>query len=89
MNYYLGLDNGGTLVKAVVFDQTGQMITRASEKLTMLTPAPGFTERDMTELWAANLRVLHAAVAQAGPEIAAQIKSVACSGHGKGLYLWG
>jgi len=89
MNYYLGLDNGGTLVKAVVFDQNGQMITRASEKLTMLTPAPGFTERDMDELWSANLRVLRAAVEQAGPQIATLIKSVACSGHGKGLYLWG
>lgn len=88
-NYFLGLDNGGTLVKAVVFDQNGQMIASAAEKLTMLLPEPGFTERDMDVLWAANCRVIRQSLEKAGPGIASQIKGVACSGHGKGLYLWG
>lgn len=88
MNYYIGLDNGGTLCKAVLFDANGQEICKASRKLRMISQHPGYTERDMEELWQANLAVLREAVATAPVDLAS-IKSIACSGHGKGLYLWG
>ncbi len=88
MRYFMGIDNGGTLVKAVIFDENGVEVATASEKLPLITPKHGFTERDMDELFAANIRVIHAAVqkSQIDP---AQIKGVGCAGHGKGLYLWG
>lgn len=87
-NYFMGLDNGGTLCKAVIFDDSGSEIASASHGLTMITPHAGFTERDMDELWKANCLVIRESIKKAGikPE---QIKGVACSGHGKGLYLWG
>lgn len=88
-DYYLGLDNGGTMVKAVIFDEKGRFVSGSSEKLKMIVPRPGFTERDMDELWQANCRVIKRAVEQAGPSVARNIRSAACSGHGKGLYLWG
>ena len=85
---YIGLDNGGTLCKAVLFDSTGKQLFSASEELVMLTPASGHTERDMEELWQANCRVLKRITNDSGvaPE---EIKGLAISGHGKGLYLWG
>jgi len=85
---YIGLDNGGTLCKAVLFDSTGKQLFSASEELVMLTPASGHTERDMEELWQANCRVLRRITNDSGvtPE---EIKGLAISGHGKGLYLWG
>ena len=88
MRYFMGIDNGGTLVKAVIFDETGREVASASENLLLLTPNPGFTERDMDELFQANIRVVHAALhrSQLNPAL---IKGVGCSGHGKGLYLWG
>lgn len=87
-NYYMGLDNGGTLCKAVIFNASGAEIASASQGLTMITPHAGFTERDMDELWKANCTVMKESIKKAGirPE---EIKGVACSGHGKGLYLWG
>jgi L-xylulokinase len=87
-NYYMGVDNGGTLCKAVIFNANGVEIASSSSKLTMITPQAGFTERDMDELWLANSKVIKAAIVKAGIK-AEQIKGVACSGHGKGLYLWG
>ena len=85
---YLGIDNGGTLCKAVLFDRAGRACASAAEELPMLTPASGHTERDMEELWQANCRIIRRVVesADVNPR---EIRGVAFTGHGKGLYLWG
>ena len=86
--HFLGIDNGGTLTKAVLFDSKGNTIAEASRKVPMIMPQPGFTERDMNALWRANCEVIRDITSGAG--IAAEeIHGVACTGHGKGLYLWG
>ena len=86
--YLLGIDNGGTVTKAVIFDIIGKEVASASASVRLITPQAGFTERDMDELWDANCKVIREAIVKAGikPE---EIKGVACTGHGKGLYLWG
>ena len=84
--YFMGVDNGGSMVKAVIFDETGSEIASSSARLEMLTPQAGFTERDMDELWQINCQVIRQAICRAGD---IRIAGVACSGHGKGLYLWG
>ncbi len=86
--YFLGIDNGGTLTKAVLFDGRGNEIAGASRKVPMIMPQPGFTERDMDVLWGANCEVIREVVDRAGVR-AEEIQGVACTGHGKGLYLWG
>jgi len=85
---YLGIDNGGTLCKAVLFDGEGRQIASASEELEMITPAGGYTERDMEELWRANCRIIRRVIEESGVN-PKDIKGAACCGHGKGLYLWG
>jgi L-xylulokinase len=87
-SYFIGIDNGGTLCKAVVFDVHGKSVGKAVEKLVLLTPQSGFTERDMNELWRVNHSVILNAIKISGIN-PTQIKGIACSGHGKGLYLWG
>ena len=87
-NYFLGIDNGGSVTKAVIFDAQGREIASAAAKVPMLRPHPGFTERDMEVLWQANLEVIRRAVQDSGTD-AVEIRGVACTGHGKGLYLWG
>jgi L-xylulokinase len=86
--YFIGIDNGGTLCKAVIFDEKGVEVAASSYKLKMITPQAGFTERDMDELWKANCIVIKEAIAKAGAK-GGEIKGLACTGHGKGLYLWG
>lgn len=87
-HYFLGIDNGGSVTKAVLFDAQGREIAAASARVPMLRPRPGFTERDMEALWQANAEVIRQAVADADVD-PAQIAGVACTGHGKGLYVWG
>jgi len=88
MEYLLGIDNGGTYTKAVLFDIKGKEIAHASAQVPLLTPAPQHTERDMEELWQANAEVVRRVMEKSGvaPRL---VKGVSFSGHGKGLYLWG
>ena len=86
--YLLGIDNGGTLTKSVLYDLTGNEIAAATVEVPMITPQAGFTERDMEILWAANCKAIQETLKKSGID-ALQISGVACTGHGKGLYLWG
>lgn len=88
MKYLMGIDNGGTFSKAAVFDEEGHQISVASVPTKTITPKPGYTERDMDELWEVNAQACREAIAKSGidPE---KIAGVSFSGHGKGLYLVG
>ena len=88
MRYYLGLDNGGTSTKAALFDTEGRQIGVESTATAAITPAPGFVERDMDEMWQDNCRVIRRLLEKTGVAPAA-IAGIGLCGHGKGLYLWG
>ncbi len=88
MRYLLGIDNGGTRIKAAVFDETGREKAIAAEDTPLIIPREGYQERDMQTLWEANARCIREAVRKAGVG-ADDIAAVGCTGHGKGLYLWG
>ncbi len=88
MNYYLGLDNGGTTTKAALFDSHGHEIGKCSVSTASIAERPGFVEREMEEMWDANCRVIKGVIDKAGVN-PGDIKGVGICGHGKGLYLWG
>ncbi len=86
MQYLLGIDNGGTFVKAALFDAQGQQLAVEAAA----TPAEHLdlvcAERDLDLLWQINAQVIKGCILAAG--IAAEeIAGVSFSGHGKGLYL--
>ncbi len=86
--YYLGLDNGGTRTKAALFDVSGRQVGLASAGTAAITPAPGFVERDMEDMWQDNCKVIRSLLDKTGVD-PASIAGVGLCGHGKGLYLWG
>ncbi|HET6450592.1 MAG TPA: FGGY family carbohydrate kinase, partial [Spirochaetia bacterium] len=82
----LGIDNGGTVTKAALYDTAGTELAVSAVKTEMKFPCPGHAEKDMEELWSANVRVISDVMRRAGvaaPEVAA----VAVTGHGNGMYL--
>ena len=87
MNYYLGLDNGGTTTKAALFDAKGNEIAQYSVSTAAITEKPDFVERDMEQMWEDNCIVIKEVIkaAQIKPE---DVKGVGICGHGKGMYLW-
>lgn len=88
MSYFLGVDNGGTMTKAVVFDSVGNTIFSASNKTPLLIPKNGYNERNMMILWIKTTDAIRRAIegSKINPK---EIAAVGCTGHGKGLYLWG
>lgn len=48
--YVMGIDNGGTVTKAAIYDRNGSVVSIASKSTRMLTPREFHTERDITEL---------------------------------------
>jgi L-xylulokinase len=86
--YVLGMDNGGTFIKAALFTLDGKELAVASRNTPITVPKPGYTERSMTEMWQANCDCVKEAIARAGVK-SADIAGVAVCGHGKGLYPWG
>jgi L-xylulokinase len=86
--YLMGIDNGGTVTKAAVYDTAGREIAVASVKTEMLFPHPGHTEKNVDDLWAANVRVISEVLKKA--RIApTEVKALAVTGHGNGMYLIG
>ena len=88
MNYYIGIDNGGTTTKAALYTDDGKEIGVYSTETKTIIRKIGFAERDMEEMWQANCYVLKKLLKETAVD-PSQIAGIACCGHGKGLYLWG
>ncbi len=84
--YLVGVDNGGTMSKAAVFNEDGRELAAASRKVAILEPQPGWSERDMDAMWRGTAEAIREALGQAGVD-PADVACVACTGHGNGLYL--
>ena len=84
--YLLGIDNGNTVCKASLFDLQGGAVAQASCKIATHHPKPGFSERDMQELWRATARTIREVITRARIS-PGQILAIGNTGHGNGLYL--
>lgn len=84
--FLLGLDNGGTMVKAGIYSVDGSTAAFASAEIPAILGKDGCVERDMDLLWETNCRVIRDVIDQAGAD-PADIAGVSVSGHGNGLYL--
>ncbi|MGB3539574.1 MAG: FGGY-family carbohydrate kinase [Mesorhizobium sp.] len=86
MSSLLGIDNGLTVTKAVIFDADGTQLAVARRRVPQSMPHPRFVERDMAGLWEATADAIREAITLSG-RLAGDIKAVAATAHGDGLYL--
>lgn len=84
--FLLGIDNGGTVAKAALFSPDGREVAVAANKTDTLSPAPGWSEFDLNQLWSAAAAAVREVIGGARIE-PRQIAGVACTGHGNGIYL--
>ena len=86
--YFLGIDIGGTMTKAALFAADGRQVATCGADTPQQFPHAGWVERDMDLLWEIAASCVRGTIEKA--QISAEeIAAVACTGHGKGLYLWG
>ncbi|CAM3502735.1 L-xylulose/3-keto-L-gulonate kinase [Vibrio aerogenes CECT 7868] len=86
MNYYLGIDSGGTMLKACLFDRHGQQVALYRENTSVICQQPGWVERDVEEYFHETCRAIRGVILQSGIN-PVQIKGLSISAQGKGLYL--
>ncbi|MDO4643521.1 MAG: FGGY-family carbohydrate kinase [Cardiobacteriaceae bacterium] len=86
MNYYLGIDCGGTFIKAALFDETGNILACIRRNVNIISPRAGYAERNMAELWQVCAEVIRETVisSKIDPH---DISCVAISAQGKGAFL--
>ncbi|PJE55824.1 FGGY-family carbohydrate kinase [Marinomonas sp. BSi20584] len=86
MNYFIGIDSGGTFMKAALLDSNGKQIAIAKVSAKVLNEQQGWVERELDDLWSdaksAIIKLLKSVDIDA-----ADIKGLSISAQGKGVYL--
>jgi len=65
MKYTLAFDAGTTSVRAIVFDQEGQIQAVAQKEIRQIFPKPGWVEQDPQEIWFTQMSVAVEALGRA------------------------
>jgi L-xylulokinase len=84
--YWLGIDCGGTYLKAGLYDSQCREYATEKRALQTLSPQPGYAERDMHALWQACATTISTLLKRSGVK-GQHIKGVGISAQGKGLFL--
>lgn len=85
-SYFIGIDNGGSSIKCVIFNQYGSIISSSSTRVPLSKPFDGYTERNSEDVWIANCHVIQAALQKADLN-PSDVKAVSVCGYGGGLIL--
>ncbi len=87
MKYLLGIDSGGTVTKAAIYDVEGKEIAHAEEKLEIICPSVGYNEREFDQFRQGNINVIRSVLQKSGVA-AEEVAGIALTGQGNGLYLF-
>jgi L-xylulokinase len=87
MKFLMGIDSGGTVTKAGLYDAEGRSIATAQESLEIIFPAEGLNERDAGQLKQATYNVIRRVLEQSGID-SRDIVGISPTGQGNGLYLF-
>lgn len=87
MKTLMGIDMGGTMVKASLFDLEGRELASYGEKLITLQPQAGWMERDLQDAEQKVYRCIRNVLRQAGVE-GADVLGIGVTGQGNGAYFF-
>ena len=83
--YLLGVDNGGTYIKAAIYDKKGKRLGIARQYNEVLKPKPGRTEYDQEKLWEINCNCIKNVITETGVD-PNEIACIGIAGQGCGFY---
>jgi glycerol kinase len=66
MPYILALDQGTTSSRAIIFDQSGNIVSVAQKEFEQIFPQPGWVEHRPEEIWSSQVSVAAEAMSKAG-----------------------
>ncbi|WP_166441993.1 FGGY-family carbohydrate kinase [Nakamurella flava] len=87
-DYIIGLDAGTSVVKAAIFDQAGNELSRGAKSVPITNPQPHLAEENMDEVWVAATEAIREALV--GSSVKAEdVKALSATGQGDGTWLVG
>lgn len=84
--YFIGIDAGQTVVKAVVHDASMRRVGLGRSASPNQTPQARYVERSHDDLWGAASSAIRGAIEQSGID-PRDVAGVGATGHGDGLHL--
>lgn len=85
-HHLLGIDIGGSVIKAAVFDLSGELLAQASHRSVVVADAPGHAERDPGVMWESAVNAVRR-VLESDRVNAEAIAAIGVTGFGNGLFL--
>lgn len=86
--FLMGLDAGTSVVKAAIFDQAGNEMSRGARTVPIVNPQPHLAEEDMDLVWEAAAGAIQDALVN-GSVRAEEILGVCATGQGDGSWMVG
>lgn len=87
MKYTIAIDQSTSATKAMLFDQTGQLVARVSEEHQQYYPQPGFVEHNAVEILDNTYKAVNQLI-QDNTSIAGQLLSVAITNQRETVVVW-
>lgn len=87
MKYILALDQGTTSSRAILFNESGEMVSTAQKEFKQYYPQPGWVEHDAMEIWETQLEVARAAIEKLGIS-AEEIAGIGITNQRETTILW-
>jgi len=87
MSYILSFDAGTTSVRAIIFDQEGQIKSVAQKEIRQIFPKPGWVEQDPQEIWFSQITVAVEALGRARIK-PSDIKGVGITNQRETTIVW-
>jgi glycerol kinase len=81
----LSIDQGTTNTKALLFDERGEVVARASRPVAVAFPQPGWVEQDADALWATVQEAIEECLGAAGGR---DMAAVGLSNQRESVLLW-
>jgi glycerol kinase len=86
-SYILAIDQGTSSSRALIFDQSGKIISSAQQEFTQFFPKPGWVEHDAEEIWTSVSSVIEKAVNISGIT-ANDIKGIGITNQRETTVIW-
>jgi glycerol kinase len=85
--YILGIDQGTTRTKAIIFDNRGRQIASGIKEVLKVFPKPGWVEQDPMAIWRSILESIEEAVSNSNVN-PADIAAIGIADQGETVIVW-